>query len=109
MRQLDRQYLETPFYGWPRMTAALRRQGYLVSGAFNQLQLVDFAFDQVGDSPCMHTVVVMSKDGSKLVKLLLRVNEEVHIPTQFLEDWVVSSWLIRRMQQCLVAHPRAGG
>jgi putative transposase len=32
MRQIDAQYLQTPFYGWPRMTAALRRQGYLVNG-----------------------------------------------------------------------------
>ena len=32
MRSIDRQYLETPFYGWPRMTAALRRQGYVVNG-----------------------------------------------------------------------------
>ena len=32
MRQIDKQYLETPFYGWPRMTAALRRQGYQVNG-----------------------------------------------------------------------------
>lgn len=32
MRLIDRQYLETPFYGWPRMTAVLRRQGYVVNG-----------------------------------------------------------------------------
>jgi len=32
MRRIDRQYLETPFYGWPRMTASLRRQGYAVNG-----------------------------------------------------------------------------
>ncbi len=32
MRRIDRQYLETPFYGWPRMTAALRRQGSVVNG-----------------------------------------------------------------------------
>jgi putative transposase len=32
MRRIDRQYLETPFYGWPKMTAALRRQGYQVNG-----------------------------------------------------------------------------
>ena len=28
MRLIDEQYLITPFYGWPRMTAHLRRQGY---------------------------------------------------------------------------------
>ena len=32
MRRIDRQYLETPFYGWPKMTAVLRRQGYAVNG-----------------------------------------------------------------------------
>jgi putative transposase len=31
MRLLDEQYLRTPFYGWPRMTAHLRRQGYAVN------------------------------------------------------------------------------
>ncbi len=32
MRCIDGQYLETPFYGWPKMTAALRSQGYAVNG-----------------------------------------------------------------------------
>jgi putative transposase len=31
MRQIDEQYTRTPFYGWPRMTAHLRRLGYLVN------------------------------------------------------------------------------
>ncbi len=31
MRLIDEQYLKTPFYGWPRMTAHLRRQGYPVN------------------------------------------------------------------------------
>ncbi len=31
MRLIDEQYLRTPFYGWPRMTAHLRRQGYEVN------------------------------------------------------------------------------
>ena len=31
MRLLDKQYTRTPFYGWPRMTAYLRREGYLVN------------------------------------------------------------------------------
>jgi putative transposase len=31
MRLMDEQYLRTPFYGWPRMTAYLRRQGYPVN------------------------------------------------------------------------------
>lgn len=31
MRRMDEQYLQTPFYGWPRMTAWLRRQGYSVN------------------------------------------------------------------------------
>ncbi len=32
MRVIDAQYTKTPMYGWPRMTAELRRQGYLVNG-----------------------------------------------------------------------------
>ena len=31
MRLLDEQYIRTPFYGWPRMTAYLRREGHLVN------------------------------------------------------------------------------
>ena len=31
MRLIDRQYTKTPFYGWPRMTAHLRREGYEVN------------------------------------------------------------------------------
>jgi len=32
MRRIDEQYLHTPFCGWLRMTAQLRRQGYAVNG-----------------------------------------------------------------------------
>jgi putative transposase len=31
MRRIDEQYTRTPFYGWPRVTAQLRRQGYPVN------------------------------------------------------------------------------
>ena len=31
MRLIDKQYLKTPFYSYPRMTAHLRRQGYQVN------------------------------------------------------------------------------
>ena len=31
MRRIDEQYTKTPFYGWPRMTAQLRRDGYEVN------------------------------------------------------------------------------
>lgn len=31
MRLIDEQYLKTPFYGWPKMTAHLRRAGYKVN------------------------------------------------------------------------------
>ena len=31
MRLIDEQYLKTPFYGWPRMTAYLQRKGYAVN------------------------------------------------------------------------------
>ena len=32
MRRIDVQYLQTPFYGWPKMTAVLRNEGYPVNG-----------------------------------------------------------------------------
>lgn len=32
MRRIDAQYLETPFYGWPKMTVVLRKQGYSING-----------------------------------------------------------------------------
>jgi putative transposase len=32
MRLMDQQYLRTPFYGWRRMTAWLRREGHVVNG-----------------------------------------------------------------------------
>ena len=31
MRMIDEQYTKTPFYGWPKMTAHLRRKGYCVN------------------------------------------------------------------------------
>jgi len=31
MRLLDEQYMRTPFYGWPRMTAWLRREGHAIN------------------------------------------------------------------------------
>ena len=31
MRLLDAQYLKTPFYGWPKLTAWLQQQGYAVN------------------------------------------------------------------------------
>jgi putative transposase len=31
MQLIDRQYTQTPFYGWPRMTAQLRRRGYTIN------------------------------------------------------------------------------
>ena len=31
MRLIDKQYTKIPFYGWPRMTAHLRRQGYAIN------------------------------------------------------------------------------
>lgn len=31
MRKIDEQYLKTPFYGWPRMTDYLQKQGYAIN------------------------------------------------------------------------------
>ena len=32
MRLIDKQYMRTPFYGWPKRTAYLRRLGYAING-----------------------------------------------------------------------------
>ena len=32
MRLVDEQFLRTPFYGWRKMTASLRRLGYAING-----------------------------------------------------------------------------
>ena len=32
MRLIDEQYMHTPFYGWRKMVATLRRQGYAING-----------------------------------------------------------------------------
>jgi putative transposase len=31
MRRIDEQHLKTPFYGWPRMSQVLRREGYAIN------------------------------------------------------------------------------
>ena len=31
MKRIDQQYTRTPFYGWPRMTNYLQRQGYQIN------------------------------------------------------------------------------
>lgn len=31
MRKIDEQYMKTPFYGWPRMTDYLQKQGYAIN------------------------------------------------------------------------------
>ena len=31
MRKIDETYTELPFYGWPRMTAHLKREGYAIN------------------------------------------------------------------------------
>lgn len=45
MRLIDEQYVKMPFYGWPRMTAHLRRQGYRVNHKRVQrlMQIMDLA------------------------------------------------------------------
>ena len=36
MRLIDKQFLRTPFYGWPKMTAQ-RRLGYAINGKLRRL------------------------------------------------------------------------
>lgn len=51
MRLLDRQYTRTPFYGWPRMTAYLRREGYEVNPKRVRRLLSLLGLQAVGPKP----------------------------------------------------------
>ena len=41
--RIDKQFLRTPFYGWPKMTAHLRRLGYAING--KRVMTVDASTD----------------------------------------------------------------
>src|SRR3712207_8125352 len=76
MRQIDAQYLETPFDGWPKMTAALRRQGYAVNG-----KRVRRLMRQMGlQAITVRKHPLTSTPGHRIYPYLLR-NMAVELPT----------------------------
>lgn len=68
MRLIDEQYTKTPFYGWPRMTAHLKRQGYEVNHKRIQRQMQVMGLQAVYPKP--HTTVV--NPAHKVYPYLLR-------------------------------------
>lgn len=68
MRLIDEQYTKTPFYGWPRMTAYLRRQGYAVNHKRVQRLLTLMGLQAV--YPKRRTTV--PAEGHKIYPYLLR-------------------------------------
>jgi putative transposase len=77
MRRIDMHYLETPFYGWPRMTAVLRRQGYAVNG-----KRVRRLMRQMGlQAITVRKRPTTSSPGHRIYPYLLR-NLEVEQPNQ---------------------------
>jgi putative transposase len=68
MRRIDEHYLQTPFYGWPRMTAVLRRQGYAVNG-----KRVRRLMQQMGlQALTLHKRPTTSTPGHRVYPYLLR-------------------------------------
>ncbi len=68
MRRIDEQYLQTPFYGWPRMTAVLHRQGYEVNG-----KRVRRLMQQMGlQALTLHKRPTTSTPGHRVYPYLLR-------------------------------------
>lgn len=68
MRLIDEQYMKTPFYGWPRMTAHLRRRGHQVN--HKRVQRLMRLMDLQAIYPRRRTSVVAT--GHKVYPYLLR-------------------------------------
>jgi putative transposase len=68
MRLIDEQYLRTPFYGWPRMTAQLRRSGHWVNGKRVRRLMVVMALQAI--YPKKRTTI--ATPGHKIYPYLLR-------------------------------------
>lgn len=77
MRLIDEQYLQTPFYGYPRMTAYLRRQGYGVNPKRVRRLMRQMGLEAIYPKP--RTTVVAP--GHKLYPYLLR-NRVIDQPNQ---------------------------
>ncbi len=88
MRHIDAQYLQTPFYGWPKMTAVLRNAGYAVNG-----KRVRRLMRQMGLQAIMvRKRPATSTPGHRIYPYLLR-DVTIEQPNQV---W----WRISRMCQC---------
>lgn len=77
MRLIDEQYLKTPFYGWPRMTAHLRRQGYAVNHKRIQRLMQVMGVQAI----CPKPKTTISGQGHRIYPYLLR-DLEVAQPNQ---------------------------
>jgi putative transposase len=52
MRLIDQQYTQTPFYGWPRMTAHLQRLGYSINSKRVRRLMQGMGLQAVYPKPC---------------------------------------------------------
>ena len=77
MRLIDEQYIKTPFYGWPRMTACLRRQGYEVNHKRVARLMQQMGLQAIYPKP----KTTMGGQGHKIFPYLLR-DLEVTYPNQ---------------------------
>lgn len=68
MRLIDEQYLKTPFYGWPRMTEQLKRQGYAINHKRVQRLMQLMGLQAIEPKPKM----TLSGQGHKVYPYLLR-------------------------------------
>lgn len=77
MRLIDEQYMETPFYGWPRMTAILQRQGYAINHKRVQRLMQKMGIQAIYPKP----KTTRSNPGHKIYPYLLR-DVEIVRPNQ---------------------------
>ena len=77
MRLIDEQYLKTPFYGWPRMTAHLRREGHPVNHKRVQRLMRIMNLQAIGPKP----KTSVADKGHRIYPYLLR-GVEIRRPNQ---------------------------
>ena len=62
MRLLDEQYTKTPFYGVPKMTATLRREGYTVNPKRVRRLMRKMELQKVKAKPTLFCYLSQAKD-----------------------------------------------
>jgi putative transposase len=77
MRLIDEQYLKTPFYGWPRMTAFLQGEGYAINHKRVQRLMQQMGIQALYPKP----QTTISTPGHKIYPYLLR-DVEIMQPNQ---------------------------